>query len=62
MTKTEAVQWAKGPAALAQKLRLTTSAVCQWRKVPLVQQYRLAILSDGVLQVNDPLMPKAPLV
>jgi len=62
VTKEQALAWAKGPKNLAEKLRMTTSAVCQWQSVPLVQQYRIAILSGGKLKVNDPLMPKEPLV
>ena len=57
MTKDEAIKWAKGAAALAQKLHMTTSAVCQWSEVPLLQQYRLEALSGGALRVNDPMMP-----
>ena len=56
MTKDEAIKWAKGAAPLAQKLHMTTSAVCQWQTVPLLQQYRLEVLSGGALRVSDPMM------
>lgn len=53
MTKDEAIKWAGGKVIdLAAKLQITHSAVCHWERIPMVHQYRLAILSDGKLKLD----------
>ena len=55
MTKEEALKWAGGTVALAERLGITPSAVSQWTEVPELQQYRLWSLSAGKLAM-DPTM------
>lgn len=52
MKKQEALDWAGGVMALAEKLGITPGAVSQWTEVPGLQQYRLWKLSAGKLQVD----------
>ena len=54
MTKDEAVAWARNQSALARKLGISRMAVSRWTEVPPLQQYRLAVLSEGKLTVHDP--------
>ena len=44
------------PSKIAKMLRVSTSAVAQWRatgKVPLLQAYRINRLTNGALKVGD---------
>lgn len=53
MTKQEALDWAGGTVALADRLDITPGAVSQWEKeIPQLQQYKLWQLSAGKLQVD----------
>lgn len=46
--------------AVTKALGLSSGAVSLWgAEPPLLQQYRLARLSDGILRVNDPLFEKS---
>ena len=53
MTKDEALQWAGGVVALAERLRVTPSAVSQWIEVPELQQHKLRALSRGRLKIDE---------
>ena len=52
MTKDEAIEWAGGTVALAEKLGITHGAVSQWSAVPMVHQYRIERMSRGQLVVD----------
>jgi len=53
MTKQEALDWAGGTVALAQKLGLTPGAVSHWNGViPELQQHRLWKMSAGTLKID----------
>jgi transcriptional regulator with XRE-family HTH domain len=60
MTKSDAIKWAGGVSALAERLGITQPAVSQWEdnEVPELQQHRLALLSGGLLQVDMRYLPK----
>lgn len=58
MTKDQAVKWAGGVTALAERLGITQSAVSQWEEVPELQQHRLTLLSGGKLLVDPRYLPK----
>lgn len=58
MTKTEAIDFFKGPSNLARLLDITPNAIYQWpEKVPARAQWPISILSNWSLMPDDDLMP-----
>ena len=61
MTKQQALEWAGGTVALAERLGISPSAVSQWEEVPELQQHRLWKISAGALTIDkkfDVVKPK----
>ena len=55
MTKQEALDWAGGTVALAEKLGITPGAVSHWDEetgIPELQQHKLWKLSAGTLKMD----------
>ena len=52
MTKQQAIDWAGGTGALAERLNITPSAVSQWEEIPELQQRRLWQISAGKLALD----------
>lgn len=53
MTKQEALDWAGGVTALAERLGITHGAVSQWDEVPKDKQYDIQALSGGKLRIDE---------